>query len=258
MQTYRAHARYRVGGVLFRLRPQYLEGTIHITKSANPQLRDTTSREGIDANDAYEAFVEYVKRKIAQLSELVTEEEQREERARSQARYSRALEPLAGGLSTLKSEQYRRAVESVDAKVRRGLKLVEVPTNLIRNAHWECLDCSDSWKAPLDRTPTRCREFSVGRDGRSTTKPGCGSINVRRKENVTRNLQPDPPGPELDDVLTGVPAYISGVQIRPIIDWEMGDSGCRSRGSSGAALPCDQRATPGVPRSRPFGRQQSS
>jgi anti-sigma regulatory factor (Ser/Thr protein kinase) len=226
LQIYRARARYYIGGTLFRLRPQYLEGTVHITRHQNPDLRDTTSREGVETNEAYEAFVEYVKRKLGSLSDLISQEEQREERSRTQQRYSRALRPLAEGLNKVRSDEYRHAVESSDAEVRRGLRRTGIlpPISVIRNAHWECLDCGDSWKVPIDQLPTRCRDLSVGRDGNPTNKPGCGSTNIRRKENVPREgPAPQPPSTQLDDVLAGMPAVVSGVVIKPIIDWEMGE-----------------------------------
>ncbi len=226
LQIYRARARYYIGGTLFRLRPQYLEGTIHISRNKNPDLRDTTSREGLETSEAYETFVEYVKKLLGALSDVIAEEEQREERSRTQQRYARALQPLADGLNQVRSDEYRRAVESSDSDVRRGLRRTGVlpqPT-AVRNAHWECLDCRDSWKVPLDQVPTRCRDLSVGRDGRPTKKPGCGSSNIRRKENVPRD-EPIPRSPvtQIDDVLAGIPAVVSGVVIKPIIDWEMGE-----------------------------------
>jgi len=62
----------------------------------------------------------------------------------------------------------------------------------------------------------------VGRDGRPSNKPGCGSQNIRRKENIPREdpQQPDLPS-LLDDVMGGAPAYVSGIQLRPLIDWDM-------------------------------------
>jgi hypothetical protein len=210
-------------GSRFRLKPHYLEGTIHISKDENPQLRDTTSREGLDANEHYAAFVDYVQDKVAALSELLREEELREERLQTQERYKKALQPVTAGLNQLGSEEYRKAVESADKEVRKGLKGEPLPLD-IRNAHWECVDCGDSWKAPKDLVPTRCREFSVGRDGRPTNKPGCGSQNIRRKENVSReNPRHSNPPPPLDDVLGGAPAYVSGIQLTPVMDWEMGE-----------------------------------
>ena len=226
LQIYRARARYYVGGSLFRLRPQYLEGTVHITRDGNPKLRDTTSREGLEANEEYEAFADYIKKKLAALSELVAEEEQREERSRTLQRYKTALKPLSDGLRSVRSEEYRRAVEASDVDVRRGLRPVPdgVQSVVVRNAHWECLDCCDSWKVPLDLLPRRCREHSVGRDGRATQKPGCGSLNIRRKENITRDQPaPQPEGSMLDDVLAGATSLVSGALIKPVIDWEMGE-----------------------------------
>ena len=210
-------------GSRFRLKPHYLEGTIHISKDQNPHLRDTTSREGLDANECFVAFVNYVQEKVAALSELLREEELREERLRSQERYKKALDPVTAGLNQVRSDEYRRAVEAADKEARKGLGTPS-PTVDIRNAHWECLDCHDSWKAPRDLAPTRCREFSVGRDGRASNKPGCGSQNVKRKENIVRDnpRQPNTP-PPLDDVLGGAPAYVSGIQLTPSMDWEMGE-----------------------------------
>jgi len=220
LQIYRA--RY-LRGSRFRLKPHYLEGTVHISKSQNPNLRDTTSREGLTTGDAYSAFVEYVKEKVSQLSDLLRDEEIHEERCRALERYKTALTPLTAGLNEVRSEEYRRAVQTADKQVRKGLT---VPAGSeIRNAHWECLDCSDSWKAPVQVVPTLCREFSVGRDGNPTNKPGCGSTNVRRKENVAKGQEgPKGPAGALDDVLTGVPAYVGGIQLKPVMDWDMGEN----------------------------------
>jgi len=109
-------------GSRFRLKPHYLEGTIHISKDQNPHLRDTTSREGLDANEHYAAFVDYIQGKVAALSELLREEELREERARSQERYKKALDPVTAGLNQVRSDEYRKAVENADKEVRKGLK----------------------------------------------------------------------------------------------------------------------------------------
>jgi len=208
-------------GSRFRLKPHYLEGTIHISKDQNPQLRDTTSREGLDANEYYAAFVDYAQEKVAALSELLREEELREERLRGQERYKKALDPVTAGLNQVRSDEYRKAVEAADKEVRKGLTTPSA-TSDIRNAHWECLDCRDSWKVPRELVPSKCREFSVGRDGRPSNKPGCGSPNIRRKENVPRENPQQPNAPSLlDDVMGGVPAYVSGIQLRPLIDWDM-------------------------------------
>lgn len=209
-------------GSRFRLRPNYLEGSIHISKDSNPDLRDTTSREGLEVNDAYEELVHFVRDKIAALSDLLREEELRDERRQQQERYSKALDPLTNGLNQLASDSYKRAVEETDRQIRKGQTL---PTTnpLVRNSHWECMDCHDSWKCPKELTPKCCREHSVGRDGRPTNKRGCGSTNIRRKENVARDdkARSDSAG-GAEDALPGLPAYVSGIQLRPLIDWEMG------------------------------------
>lgn len=221
LQIYRA--RY-MGGSRFRLKPHYLEGSIHITKDSNPHLRDTTSREGLVADDNLAAFVDYLRARLSQLSELVRVEELREERSRTQERYKKALEPLTAGLNEVRSEDYREAVEATDKKVRKTFVKPE-PIFEIRNAHWECLDCSDSWKAPRETTPTVCREFSVGRDGKPTNKPGCGSRNIRRKENLTRDDSDTKNNAGLlEDVISGTPAYPGGIQLKPEMDWGMGEN----------------------------------
>jgi len=218
LQIYRS--RY-LKGSRFRLKPHYLEGTIHISSDKNPRLRDTTSREGLDANECYYAFVKYIQDKVAALSDLLREEELREERSRNQERYKKALEPVTAGLNQVRSDEYRVAVESADKQTKKALQIAPVSFE-IRNAHWECFDCSDSWKAPRELVPTRCREFSVGRDGRPSNKPGCGSQNIRRKENVPRDApQPLNSRSLLDDVMGGAPAYVSGMQVTPLIDWDM-------------------------------------
>ena len=221
LQIYRA--RY-VGGSRFRLKPHYLEGSIHISKEFNPRLRDTTSREGLVEDDYFAAFVGYLKERLSQLSELVRVEELREERARTQERYKKALEPLTAGLNEVRSEEYRAAVESADKKVRIAFAKPEIIFE-IRNAHWECLDCSDSWKVPRETTPTICRQFSVSRDGKPTNKPGCGSRNIRRKENVSREGPQTPNNVGLlEDVISGTSAYPGGIQLKPQIDWAMGEN----------------------------------
>ena len=221
LQIYRA--RY-IGGSRFRLKPHYLEGSVHITKESNPGLRDTTSREGLVEDDNYLALVEYLKARISQLSELVRIEELREERAQTNKRYKKVLQPLTAGLNEVRSEEYRATVESADKKVRTTV--IRTDTTLeVQNAHWECLDCRDSWKAPRESTPTLCREFSVSRDGKPTNRPGCGSTNLRRKENAPRdNTQTPPNAGFLEEVVSGIAAYPSGIQIRPQIDWEMGEN----------------------------------
>ena len=123
------------------------------------------------------------------------------------------------------SEEYRKSVEGIDTQVRITLKRGgPPPASEIRNAHWECLDCKDSWKVPRELAPTKCREHSVGRDGKPTRKPGCGSMNIRRKENVSRDDSGQDLSQLIEDVLSGTPAYVSGVQLRPTIDWEMGEN----------------------------------
>jgi len=220
LQIYRA--RY-LRGSRFRLKPHHLEGTVHISKDKNPGLRDTTSREGLTGDEGFQAFVRYIQEKVAELSEIVRVEEQIEERHQIRERYQKALTPLSEGLNQVRSEEYRSAVETADKQAKRSITGIQVVPE-IRNAHWECLDCHDGWKAPRELTPTKCREYSVARDGKPTHKPGCGSTNIRRKENVPRN---NPPSADvrdlLEDAMAGVPAYVGGIQLRPIIDWEMGE-----------------------------------
>jgi hypothetical protein len=222
LQIYKT--KYHKGGKQFRLRPNYLEGAIHISADNNPELRDTTSREGIEENDAFRNLVEYVYDKVMELSEVIADEEVKEERQRNQERYNKVLEPLTAGLNTLHSEIYKKAVKQWDAEVKKKI-VAPVADSVIRNAHWACLDCTDSWKVPLEKTPTKCREFSVGRDGKPTYKQGCGSRNICRKENLTLD-SPDRKGQlsDFNDILAGATAYISDIQIKPIIDWEMGEN----------------------------------
>lgn len=223
LQIYRA--RY-AGGSRFRLKPHYLEGSIHITKDLNPELRDTTSREGIELNDSYAAFAEFVREMVGHLSEFVREDEVREERSRIHERYRKALDPLSLGLNKVKSEQYTEAVDIADRNVRRSLSQAAPRLDShVSNAHWECLDCTDGWKVPSGLTPRVCREHSVGRDGMPTGKLGCGSSNIRRKENVARDER-GASGLEaaLEDLLAGIPAFVSGTQLKPVIDWEMGEN----------------------------------
>lgn len=124
----------------------------------------------------------------------------------------------------MRSEEYRKAVEEADKNLRKSIARPPVVPE-IRNAHWQCLDCSDAWKVPLERTPTRCREFSVARDGKPTQKPGCGSTNIRRKENIQRNNPVSPNTNELlDDLMAGIPAYVGGIQLKPTMDWGMGEN----------------------------------
>ena len=221
LQIYRT--RY-LRGSRFRLKPHYLEGTIHITSDGNPILRDTTSREGLDCSDAYRDLVEFVQDKIVQLSDLIREEEIREERRKTQQRYKKALEPLSAGLNKVHSDRYKKAVSESDQMIRRRLEKTLVISE-IRNAHWECLDCTDSWKAPLDKQPTRCREYSVGKDGNPSNKLGCGSINIRRKINIQRGMQKQElEFTDFDDIIAGAAAYVSGIQLKPLFDWEMGEN----------------------------------
>jgi hypothetical protein len=220
LQIYRT--RY-LKGSRFRLKPHYLEGAVHISSDTNSTLRDTTSREGLDENDAFKALVDYMQEKVAKLSEILREEEIKEERIRTQERYKHALKPLTEGLGKLKSEIYKQAVERADMDIKKQLTKPQQKFE-IHNAHWECLDCKDSWKAPIEKVPIKCREYSVGRDGKPTNKNGCGSLNIKRKENIQRGDLPRKEFLDIDDVLEGIPAYVSGIQLKPIIDWEMGEN----------------------------------
>ncbi len=182
LQIYRT--RY-TGGSRFRLKPHYLEGSIHITKDANPELRDTTSREGIELNDEHLEFVDYVRGMVTMLSEFVREDEVREERSRINERYKKAMDPLSVGLNRVESDTYTTAVDCADRTVRKNLAESGVKTmSFVSNAHWECLDCKVGWKVPRDLTPRICCEHSVGRDGKPTGRLGCTSTNIRRKQNV--------------------------------------------------------------------------
>ena len=223
LQIYRT--KYYKGGKQFRLKPNYLEGAIHISTDLNPVLRDTTSREGIEENDAFRDLVGYVQNKVLELSDIVGEEEVKEERRKNQERYKKVLEPLTAALNTLHSNEYKKAVKEWDEERKKQLVRPNPPASEIHNAHWECLDCLDSWKAPIGETPIKCREYSVGRDGKPTYKQGCGSTNIRRKENLPLGTPPQKENySEQDDILAGIPAYISDIRIKPIIDREMGEN----------------------------------
>src|SRR6266852_2793555 len=99
--------------------------------------------------------------------------------------------------------------------------LVGFPSRLTENCRQNVGTVSrcafqDSWKAPRETVPTFCRQFSVSRDGKPTNKPGCGSTNIRRKENISReNPQPPKNTGLLEDVISGAAAYPSGIQLRP-------------------------------------------
>ena len=62
-------------------------------------------------------------------------------------------------------------------------------------------------------------------DGSPTYKPGCGSTNIRRKENEPGGGRSSASGVNEDpwaDFVRGKPAFVSGTQLRPEIDWSMG------------------------------------
>ncbi|HZX10272.1 MAG TPA: ATP-binding protein, partial [Acidobacteriota bacterium] len=222
-----------IWGGKYAIRDKYLSGTIHISRNENPDLRDSTDRESLQENDAFFEMKEFVLEHIQLLNELLREEESQEQIRAKRENVKKVLDYCSIGLNKQESDEYKTTIEMLD-KRKKGqhavLKDKKEKTikksKPIRNALWQCNACGDTWKAPIEKTPTKCREFSVRTDGTLIDIEGCGSKDIKKfkkakthedKENQKTTGRDE----ECVDIISGAYALVSGKMLTPKIDYDM-------------------------------------
>lgn len=222
-----------VWGGQFAIRDKYLSGTIHISRNDNPDLRDSTDRESLQDNDAFREMREFVLEHIQLLNELLREEESQEQIRAKRENVKKVLDYCSIGLNRQESDEYKTTIDILD-KRRKDIydiskdkkeKTIKKP-KAVRNALWQCLACGDTWKVPIKKTPTRCREFSVRTDGTLIDIEGCGSTNIKRFEREKTDEEKEKQkktgtDEERVDIISGAYALVSGKMLTPKIDYEM-------------------------------------
>jgi len=221
-----------LGGKFF-VRDKYLSGTIYISRNDNPDLMDSTDRESLQENDAFIEMREFVLENIQLLNELLREEESQKETRAKRENVKKVLDYCSIGLNKQESDEYKTTIEMLD-KRRKGEsdilkekkeKTIKKP-KAVRNALWQCLACVDTWKAPIEKTPTKCREFSVRTDGTLIDIEGCGSTNIKRfeREKTYKDKEKQKTtgrDEERVDIISGAYALVSGKILTPEINYDM-------------------------------------
>jgi len=220
-------------GGKFAVMDKYLSGTIHISRNENPDLRDSTDRESLQENDAFFEMKKFVLEHIQILNELLKEEENQEQIRAKRENVKKVLDYCSIGLNKQESDEYKTTIEMIDKRKKgkhdimkdKKEKTIKKPKT-IRNALWQCNACGDTWKAPIEKTPTKCREFSVRTDGTLIDIEGCGSTDIKKfkmtetsgdkeKQKTTGRDE------EKVNIISGAYALISGKMLTPKIDYDM-------------------------------------
>jgi len=222
-----------IWGGQFAVRDKYLIGTIHISRNENPDLKDSTDRESLQENDAFFEMREFVLEHIQLLNEWLREEEGQEQIRAKRENVKKVLDYCSLGLNKQESEEYKTTIEMLDKRKKgesdiskkRREKTIKKP-KAIRNALWQCNACGDTWKAPIEKTPTVCREFSVRTDGTLIDIEGCGSTDIKkfeRKKTPEEQEKKKTTGRDEErvDIIKGAYALISGKMLTPKIDYDM-------------------------------------
>jgi len=220
-------------GGKFYVMDKYLGGAIHISNTNNPNLRDSTDRSSLLENDAFFEMREFVLEQIQLLNEFLREEDNQEQIRAKKRNVRKVLDYCSIGLNKQESDVYKTTIEMFDRK-RKGEfdelkekkeRAIKKP-KAIRNALWECNACGDTWKAPINKTPTRCREFSVRTDGTLIDIEGCGSTDIKRFEREKtdedkKKQKTTGRDEERVNIISGAYALVSGKMLFPKIDYDM-------------------------------------
>jgi len=225
--------RRSIWGGKFYVMDKYLGGTIHISNNDNPDLRDSTDRSSLLENDAFFEMREFVSEQIQFLNMFLREEDNQEQVRAKRENVKKVLDYCSIGLNKQKSDQYKTTIEMLDRRKKgefevskeEGERRVKKP-KAIRNAFWHCLACDDIWKAPINKTPTKCREFSVRTDGTLIDIEGCGSSDIKRFERkkireIKIGKKVTGRDEERVDIIKGTYALVSGKMLTPTIDYNM-------------------------------------
>lgn len=225
--------RRSIRGGKFHVMDKYLGGTIHISNNDNPDLRDSTDRSSLLENDAFFEMREFVLEQIQLLNKFMRDEDNQEQIRAKRENVRKVLDYCSIGLNKQESDEYKTTIEMLDKRKKGEYdvskeereRTIKEP-KAIRNALWHCLACDDTWKAPINKTPTKCREFSVRTDGTLIDIEGCGSSDIKRFERektseVKVGKKVTGRDEERVDIIKGTYALVSGKMLTPTIAYDM-------------------------------------
>ena len=225
--------RRSIWGGQFAVRDKYLCGTIYISRTENPELSDSTDRESLQENDEFIEMREFVIEHVQLLNKFLREEESQEQIKAKRENVRKVLDYCSIGLNKQYSEEYKTTIEMLDRKRKGGYDIskekeettIKKP-KAVRNALWQCLSCGDTWKAPIEKTPLKCREFSVRTNGTLIDIEGCGSSDIKRFEREKtdddkKKQKISGRDEERVDIISGAYALVSGKMLTPKIDYDM-------------------------------------
>lgn len=219
--------RARAGGKYF-VQPLCLAGSVYVSASDNPNLRDATNREsGMIQNDEFEQFSEFVVEQVDLFNRHLEQETKSEAHRRKKQTVVKILNTVVQCLSEENSDAYRRATERLD-RSRRGevgqssrshIQVVN-DVKVLTKEEWQCNDCDERWRVlKKGEAPTRCLEFAVNRKGARRQAKGCGSSNIQRAKHERHGRERD-----LSSIVAGEYALVGGSLLRVRVDYEMGEN----------------------------------
>jgi hypothetical protein len=220
-------ARRSSGGGKFYVKPQSVAGSVHITATGNPELRDATDREGgMDETEAFKECREFVGEHVRHLNTALEQETRSEALKRKRQTVKKILDTVINCLNEKDSPVYRDYVDRIDrSKQGTGGVTTRDPRVTVHDLaeptkeEWRCRDCDTRWRVPKGSTPTVCGQHAVNRKGQPRYVEGCGSENIKRsKHERSGGLQ------QLGSVVSGNYALIGGRQISLRTDPEMGSN----------------------------------
>jgi hypothetical protein len=218
--------RARSGGKYYVL-PQSVAGSIYISATENAVLQDATNREaGIIDSQAFIDFQGFVREQIDLLNHALEQETRSESQRQRRRTVRKILDTIVECLNRQQSDIYGDYVAKIDRSKTGDAgvtsKKPEVPSNDLKSPtkeEWHCTDCDATWRVLKGEKPTVCMELAVSRTGEPRNVQGCGSSNVERSKHEFRNGDR-----QLTSIISGAYALIGDRQIRPRVDYDMGEN----------------------------------
>lgn len=216
--------RSRKGGK-FPVQAHLLAGSVYISATHNPGLRDESSREGgMIGNDEFEEFSNFVGEQIEILNQHLQQETRSEAQKKKRQTVEKILNTVVRCLNEETSDVYRRNVDRLNrsrsgqsGESRQSSSQVVTDVKPPTKDGWQCNDCGERWRVLRGCEPLVCAEGAVNRKGEPRRVEGCGSANIERAKHRPREQRTD-----LSSIVAGEYALVGGSMLRVRVDYDMG------------------------------------
>jgi hypothetical protein len=218
--------RARLGGK-YHVHPNMLAGTVRISATHNPGLRDATNREsGMIEDEVYGEFQRFVMKHIDIINDQLAQESSSESQKQRRQTIQKILDTVVNCVNRQESNLYKEYVNRIDrAKKGDSGQTITRQDGRIRDekpaskSEWHCRDCDEKWRTLMGNVPRVCLEYAVNRKGELRNVKGCGSGNIEAAKHEGKGRVPD-----LGAIVSGKYALVGGKMVSVRVDYEMGEN----------------------------------